>query len=416
MVTSPVFGLSLPQPSPFQGVNIITDCSDGLTTARIDRRLGEVAEGVQNKRKALSDAFPDLSFLEVKQEGGSRELHTRTVPDILPGSVACAGRALMELAGTPNRDVFVHVTDPGVGGRRIHDRAILVTENNGVHIGPNNGLFSALYQDLVRQGQKPELLTIDLDKVQRFEQVRTDDPDYRTADTFHGKSVFGVIGGALAGGVDPHFFADQRPEARQKVVDSPFFRELGDLNVDKLLSGEALPVRGIEDRTMGNVQLNVHLPREAADRLRSVDEQPGAFPVLQIRNPADPEKSLTLPLRRFFGQVGVGEPLIYAGSTLASMPGNRFNGGLLEVAVNGDHAARKLGFPEPDTRVLETAKSIKREQKAGDDVPDGSVPLEIRLTDAGDPTVWLGRQDREDTGLHKAEKQQQPGTHLSHLA
>lgn len=79
----------------------------------------------------------------------------------------------------PRGSVFVAVVDPGVGGAR---GSIVVDADGRVFVGPDNGLFSVLWQRAVRRrcrriAWRPE----------------------RLSDTFHGRDLFAPVAARIAG-------------------------------------------------------------------------------------------------------------------------------------------------------------------------------------------------------------------------
>lgn len=86
----------------------------------------------------------------------------------------------------PSKTVHVGVIDPGVGSSR---RPILITSRDYFFIGPDNGLFSYIYE--------------------REQDVRvfhlTNHKYFRTplSATFHGRDIFAPVAGVVSGGIAP---------------------------------------------------------------------------------------------------------------------------------------------------------------------------------------------------------------------
>lgn len=85
----------------------------------------------------------------------------------------------------PTRSVHVAVADPGVGTRR---RPIVVAAQNHLFVGPDNGLFSFLY---------------DSDPPARVHEITASHYMRATlSDTFHARDIFGPVAAHLARGAD----------------------------------------------------------------------------------------------------------------------------------------------------------------------------------------------------------------------
>ncbi len=89
----------------------------------------------------------------------------------------------------PRGTIHVAVVDPGVGGDR---RGILVATENYYFVGPDNGIFSHVYED-------PAFLWVrDLRAVDFFLE--------KVSSTFHGRDVFAPVAGYLSAGEAPKDF------------------------------------------------------------------------------------------------------------------------------------------------------------------------------------------------------------------
>lgn len=89
----------------------------------------------------------------------------------------------------PKGTIHVAVVDPGVGGER---RGILVATENYFFVGPDNGIFSHVYDD-------PAFLWVrDLRAVEFFLE--------KVSSTFHGRDVFSPVAGYLSAGENPEDF------------------------------------------------------------------------------------------------------------------------------------------------------------------------------------------------------------------
>jgi S-adenosyl-L-methionine hydrolase (adenosine-forming) len=86
----------------------------------------------------------------------------------------------------PPKTIHVAVVDPGVGSRR---RPLLVESRDYFFVGPDNGLFSYVYER--EQGVRVFHLTNE----KYFRSV--------VSPTFHGRDLFAPVAGAVSAGVEP---------------------------------------------------------------------------------------------------------------------------------------------------------------------------------------------------------------------
>ncbi len=193
----------------------------------------------------------------------------------------------------PEGTVHLCVVDPGVGGAR---RPILVATAGRWFVGPDNGLFSFVYEfDAVRE-------VVHLTRDQYFRLP--------VSETFHGRDIFAPVAGWLAAGVAPSEFG---PAIQDWVkVPVPVDRIAG----DNLVRGEVCAVDHF-----GNCITNIRAA--TLDQLASKTGR-----------------------RRFKVLVGGQEiPLVSAGGYEQDTPVFALMGssGLLELASNQGSAARVLG-------------------------------------------------------------------------
>lgn len=192
--------------------------------------------------------------------------------------VAAGARLLAEAPGVyPPGSVFVVVVDPGVGTER---RAIAARLPDGtVLVGPDNGVLSLAIE---RHGPA-EVREVDNRGLMRGD----------VSTTFHGRDVFAPVGGHLAAGVP---FEDVGPTTPGWVkLSAPrAVRESG------VVTGEVTTI----DEPFGNVWTNVD-----AALLEELGLLPGRRVEVHVG-----ELRLTVPLASTFGDVPVGEPLLYVNS------------------------------------------------------------------------------------------------------
>ncbi len=88
----------------------------------------------------------------------------------------------------PSGTVHVAVVDPGVGTRR---RPLAAQLGGYYFVGPDNGLFTPIYEDAERNGWPLEIVHLTNAKYFLAEVSRT----------FHGRDIFAPVGAALANGI-----------------------------------------------------------------------------------------------------------------------------------------------------------------------------------------------------------------------
>jgi S-adenosylmethionine hydrolase len=199
----------------------------------------------------------------------------------------------------PAGTVHVAVVDPGVGSSR---RAIAVETPGHTFVGPDNGLFGYVYE-----------------RVESFGVYHLTNESYfrkGVSATFHGRDIFAPVAGALSRGVA----AEEMGPRITDFVRLPFARPVR--RPDGTLAGRVIHV----DR-FGNCVTNF-TPRDITD-----ESLAGG---LRLKVGVSEVKRF----RRFFAEEsGAGvEPFAIWGSA-----------GLLEIAVNRDSAARRLGVGRGQT-------------------------------------------------------------------
>lgn len=106
--------------------------------------------------------------------------HEIEVHDIMAGAIVLASAYPYFPLGT----IHVAVVDPGVGGRR---RALIVETSGGVFVGPDNGIFTLVY-----------------DREAHIRVVAVENPKLiapTVSRTFHGRDVFAPVAAYLSLGV-----------------------------------------------------------------------------------------------------------------------------------------------------------------------------------------------------------------------
>ncbi len=105
---------------------------------------------------------------------------------------AAAFTLLAAHSSFPSGTIHLAVVDPGVGSAR---RAILVETRGQFFVGPDNGIFSYVYE------REPQAGVFEVTKNEYFRA--------QVSSTFHGRDVFASVAAALSTGVDPAEFGKQ---------------------------------------------------------------------------------------------------------------------------------------------------------------------------------------------------------------
>jgi|SRR5581483_1670144 len=180
----------------------------------------------------------------------------------------------------PQGTIHVVVVDPGVGSAR---RPILVEAGGHFFLGPDNGVFSAVYL-----AAKHTVHVISNSRLMRKEISRT----------FHGRDIFAPAAAHLARNVPPARFG--------KTI-SDYVRS------EPSPHGTVLKV----DR-FGNLITNFHI-----DHFSGIKTQP-----FELRIGGQTLRRLALT----YSEADIGEVFVIVGSS-----------GYLEIAANQENAAKKLG-------------------------------------------------------------------------
>lgn len=199
----------------------------------------------------------------------------------------------------PPETIHLAVVDPGVGGQR---RPLLLRIEDRFYVGPDNGIFGLLLEDLELQG------AWSLNNREYFLPS--------VSQTFHGRDVFAPVAAHLAAGIPPEAFGPRITDP-SSLPFPPHHGEPGELR------GQVVWV----DR-FGNCITNL------ADKVVHGWAQDASFVV----HAASKE----------IAQIYTAYESLPRGEALAI-----FNSmGLLEIACNQDRADRTLGLAEGDPVVL----------------------------------------------------------------
>lgn len=205
----------------------------------------------------------------------------------------------------PKGTVFVGVVDPGVGTDR--DSIVLKTKEGYYFVGPDNGLFGLVAEDMGVE----EVRKIDADK----HRLKGSEKSY----TFHGRDIFAYVGARLASGQIK--FEDVGPKLEGEVVTIPYQKAI--IEGDTVMGN--IPVLDIQ---YGNIWSNI--PDELFEKL---DPKFGDKFTVEILKGDMVVYKAKVPFVNSFGDVEEGKPLIYYNSLLN-----------VSVALNMDSFAETYGI------------------------------------------------------------------------
>jgi len=206
-------------------------------------------------------------------------------PDIFTG----AYRLFQTEEFWPRGTVFVCVIDPGVGTERLS--IVLKTRNGHYFVGPDNGLFSLVAE---RDGIEG-LRQID----ERINRRRGSEQSH----TFHGRDVYGYTGARLAAGLIS--FEQVGPALpAERLITIPYRKPA-------LAGGKATGLIPVLDVQYGNVWTNI--PKSMFDALHPAIGDPIHVRIYHADQLID---DTVAPYRRTFGEVPVGQPLVYINSLM----------------------------------------------------------------------------------------------------
>ena len=219
--------------------------------------------------------------------------------EIAPQDISAGAFILLAAYQTfPAGTIHVGVVDPGVGSTR---RAIIVSANKQFFVGPDNGLFTYIYD------REPEHQVFHVTAEKYFRPERSS--------TFHGRDIFAPVAGALSNGVKPLAFGPQIDDAvRLSVSLEPEVLKNGDVRA-----------RIIHIDHFGNCTTNI-----TRDLVPSEENASLVINRKTIRK-----------FRKFYGDESTNTPFAIWGSA-----------GFLEISVNGGSAAKALRGKPNDTVVL----------------------------------------------------------------
>lgn len=221
--------------------------------------------------------------------------------EVPPQNILAGALALESVLGVFAKDtIHLAVVDPGVGGSRP---AVAVETDQGIFVGPDNGIFSLVLQ-----------------RTPLKSAVRLTNPRFhrkQVSETFHGRDIFAPVTAHLARGISLEELGETVPDIARLEIPTP----------EETKRGLGLSVVGAD--RFGNVITNLTRPRFDA----WLNSKPASKIKLRVG------EHLVRGLRRTYVEGMLDEPIAYFGST-----------GRLEVAVRNSNAVNWLGI-KPDTRI-----------------------------------------------------------------
>ena len=255
-------------------MKVITFLSDfGLT----DGYVGSV-------KGAIFSNFPEARVIDITHE-------------IEPFQIEEAAYTLMSYyAFYPKNTVHLTVVDPGVGGKRA---PLIIKTSNYYFVGPDNGLFSYLFQK----------------EAYTAYEINTEIFDANISATFHGRDIFAPVAAKLARGVKPELLAHP---FKNKPVD--FAKHISE-------NQREFEAKIISIDRFGNIITNFSAFEFEAQSKK------------QIKNIKINDFTLN-SIKRTYSDVEVGEVLALWGSA-----------GFLEISINKGNAAEHLKCQVGDSNI-----------------------------------------------------------------
>ncbi len=186
----------------------------------------------------------------------------------------------------PEGTVFVSVVDPGVGTRR--KSVVLKTDSGHYFVSPDNGTLTLVADDL------------GIAEVREIDERRHRRPGSEASYTFHGRDIYALTGAKLAAGRIT--FEEVGQKLPREVVRLPYAKA-------RFEHGAVYGTVEILDEPFGNVWTNI--TREVFGRLGVAIGQKVR---VRIEHAGRVVFHRVVPFVHTFGDVPVGEPLLYFNS------------------------------------------------------------------------------------------------------
>jgi S-adenosylmethionine hydrolase len=333
----------------YKNIVILTDFNCGMANAQVELKFKNIfryAVGHLEESERLRLDIPWSDWAE--NERPEEPPYVVSIHNIPFGNIDYAAYGLYScyrsLGKGMRPNIFVHVTDPGVGAG--NDRSLLITDEDNVFIGPNNGSLGLMVQYFRERRIPYSLFPLDQQLLEQMEQERTASPSYVMPMTFHGRDFMAVVAGLVAGGVQPRYF--ELKTAGKFVSQINHFAEKNAKLPEKIGQEEICCV--FKDNTFGNLKSNISVDPISFSTL--VDEEA----VFEVQKTGK-KNAETLQFRtgHVFADMKKNQPLMYIGSTFSPIWDERF----VELAVNMGSAAKALKCGEKHGAESLTIKRIQ---------------------------------------------------------
>ena len=221
--------------------------------------------------------------------------------DIRSASASLAYNAQTWPAGT----VFVSVVDPGVGTAR--KSVVLKTKNGLFFVSPDNGSLSG------------PATSYGVEAVREIDESVNRRPGSDWSHTFHGRDVYSYTGARLAAGVISYEQVGPLMEPEVIMLDTLAGRLKNGILYGFISGGTG---------RLGNISFSID--RHLFERVNPVY---GEIYDIVIRNDAEIKWKGSIPYAKSFGDVPVGENLLFVNSS-----------GDLSIAINQGNFAKSFGI------------------------------------------------------------------------
>ncbi len=188
----------------------------------------------------------------------------------------------------PKGSVFVGVVDPGVGTDR--ESVVVETKSGHFFVGPDNGLFGLVAEDL------------GIKEVRKIDETKNRLKGSEKSYTFHGRDIFAYVGARLAAGQLK--MEDVGPKLEAKVREIPYQKSKIE---GKTVMGN-IPILDIQ---YGNIWSNIE-----DTTFEKLGAKYGDIFTVEIYKAGKQVYKGDMPYVESFGEVEEGKPMIYLNSLL----------------------------------------------------------------------------------------------------
>ncbi len=206
----------------------------------------------------------------------------------------------------PEGTVFILVVDPGVGGSR--EILAFKTVSNYYFIGPNNGIFSETFTDIISECVE----------IQNDEFFQTP-----ISNTFHGRDIMAPVGAYLLSGIPLTRFGPQFNPCN--IIETPSVYK-----IDRDMKSIQCIIQYID--SFGNGTTNIPILNNKIVNSELVLKENTKIKVIIKENTYEGQ------IVSHFSNIPIKSMLLLIGST-----------GFLEISLNQANASKELGFNVGDT-------------------------------------------------------------------